>query len=95
MESIYKVIKEPVLTEKSVALKELNKYVFKVDYKATKRDIKKAVEEIFKVKVDNVKIVKMKPKKKRLGRYEGYVSGWKKAIVTLKEGKIEYTDIKK
>jgi large subunit ribosomal protein L23 len=95
MESIYKVIKEPVLTEKSVALKELNKYVFKVDDKATKRDIKKAVEEIFKVKVDNVKIVKMKPKKKRLGRYEGYVSGWKKAIVTLKEGKIEYTDIKK
>jgi|YNPMSStandDraft_2_1061718.scaffolds.fasta_scaffold00427_6 large subunit ribosomal protein L23 len=95
MESIYKVIKEPVLTEKSVALKELNKYVFKVDDKAKKRDIKKAVEEIFKVKVDNVKIVKMKPKKKRLGRYEGYVSGWKKAIVTLKEGKIEYTDIKK
>jgi len=95
MESIYKVIKEPVLTEKSVALKELNKYVFKVDDKATKMDIKKAVEEIFKVKVDNVKIVKMKPKKKRLGRYEGYVSGWKKAIVTLKEGKIEYTDIKK
>jgi large subunit ribosomal protein L23 len=95
MESIYKVIKEPVLTEKSVALKELNKYVFKVDDKATKNDIKKAVEEIFKVKVEDVKIVKMKPKKKRLGRYEGYVSGWKKAIVTLKEGKIEYTDIKK
>jgi large subunit ribosomal protein L23 len=95
MESIYKVIKEPVLTEKSVALKELNKYVFKVDNKATKNDIKKAVEEIFKVKVKDVKIVKMKPKKKRLGRYEGYVSGWKKAIVTLKEGKIEYTDIKK
>mgnify|MGYP001033643096 CR=1 FL=1 len=95
MESVYKVIKEPILTEKSVALKEMNKYVFKVDDNATKNDIKKAVEEIFKVKVRDVKIVKMKPKKKRLGIYEGYRSGWKKAIVTLKEGKIEYTEIKK
>jgi large subunit ribosomal protein L23 len=94
MESPYKVIIEPVLTEKSVSLKEMNKYVFKVANDATKIDIKKAVEEIFKVKVGDVKIVKMKPKKKRIGRFEGYRSGWKKAIVTLKEGKIDYTSIK-
>ncbi|MCX7905719.1 MAG: 50S ribosomal protein L23 [Elusimicrobiales bacterium] len=91
----YRVIIEPVLTEKSVNQKELNKYFFKVSNDANKIEIKKAVEEIFKVKVKDVKIVKMKPKKARLGRFEGYRSGWKKAIVTLKEGKIEYTDIKK
>jgi len=95
MENVYKVIIEPILTEKSVNLKELNKYVFKVADKTTKFDVKRAVEEIFKVKVKDVRIVNMKPKKKRLGRYEGYSSGWKKAIVTLKEGKIEYTDVKK
>ncbi len=90
----YKVIIEPVLTEKSVNLKELNKYVFKVRDDANKIDVKNAVEDLFKVKVKDVKIVKMKPKKARVGRYEGYRKAWKKAIVTLKEGKIEYTDVK-
>lgn len=91
----YKVIIEPILTEKSVNLKEINKYFFKVSNDVNKIEVKKAVEELFKVKVKNVRIVNMKPKKARLGRFEGYRSGWKKAIVTLKEGKIEYTDIKK
>jgi len=91
----YKVIVEPVLTEKSVNLKELNKYIFKVNDNANKISVKHAVEQIFKVKVNDVKIINTKDKKARVGRYEGYRSGFKKAIVTLKEGKIEYTNIKK
>ncbi len=91
----YKVIIEPILTEKSVNQKEMNKYFFKVNNDANKTEIKKAVEEIFKVKVKSVRVVSMKPKKARVGRFEGYRSGWKKAIVTLKEGKIEYTEVKK
>lgn len=91
----YKIIEEPVLTEKSVNLKELNKYMFRVSDDANKISIKQAVEQLFKVKVSDVRIVNTKPKKVRVGRSEGYRSGWKKAIVTLKEGKIEYTDIKK
>ncbi|MEF3279637.1 MAG: 50S ribosomal protein L23 [Elusimicrobiota bacterium] len=91
----YKIIIEPVLTEKSVNLKEQNKYVFKVSDNANKISVKKAVEDLFKVKVGNVRVVNTKAKKARVGRYEGYRSGWKKAIVTLKEGKIEYTDVKK
>lgn len=91
----YKIVLEPVLTEKSVSLKEMNKYVFKVDDNANKNTVKSAIEKIFKVKVSGVRIVNTKDKKARVGRYEGYRSGWKKAIVTLKEGKIEYTDVKK
>lgn len=91
----YKIILEPVLTEKSVGLKEMNKYVFKVVDNANKKSVKYAVEKLFKVKVGDVKIINTKDKKVRVGRYEGYRSGWKKAIVTLKEGKIEYTDVKK
>ncbi|HOJ86213.1 MAG: 50S ribosomal protein L23 [Elusimicrobiales bacterium] len=91
----YKIILEPVLTEKSVNLKEMNKYVFKVNDNANKNSVKQAVETLFKVKVGGVRIVNTKDKKARVGRYEGYRSGWKKAIVTLKEGKIEYTDVKK
>lgn len=91
----YKIILEPVLTEKSVNLKEMNKYVFKVNDNANKNSVKQAVETLFKVKVSGVRIVNTKDKKARVGRYEGYRSGWKKAIVTLKEGKIEYTDVKK
>lgn len=91
----YKIIIEPVLTEKSVDQKEINKYFFKVSSDANKIEVKKAVEELFKVKVKDVRIINMKPKKARFGRFEGYRSGWKKAIVTLSEGKIEYTDVKK
>lgn len=92
--SPYKVIIEPILSEKSVNLKEMNKYMFKVCDDANKISIKNAVETLFKVKVRDVRVINTKDKKKRMGRYEGYRSGWKKAIVTLKEGKIEYTNIK-
>lgn len=76
-----------MLTEKGTALKEAdNKVIFKVAKEANKIEIKKAVEEIFKVKVDSVATINCKGKKKRLGRFEGRRPDWKKAIVTLKKG---------
>lgn len=84
------IIVKPLITERSVADMEFNKYTFKVDLKANKIDIKHAVEEIFKVKVLDVKTMIVKGKVKRMGRFEGKRPDWKKAIVTLKEGdKIE------
>lgn len=76
-----------MLTEKGTALKEAdNKVMFRVAKEANKIEIKKAVEEIFKVKVDSVATINCKGKKKRLGKFEGKRPDWKKAIVTLKKG---------
>lgn len=87
MKTSYEVLREPLLTEKGTILKESNNQVlFRVASDANKIEIKRAVEEIFKVKVDNVRTMTCKGKKKRMGRYEGRRSDWKKAIVTLKEG---------
>lgn len=83
------IILEPVITEKATKLKDQNKYLFKVRKKANKRQIKLAVEEIFKVKVESVNTQLVRGKIKRLGRFEGKRPDWKKAIVKLKEGKIE------
>jgi len=63
-----------------------NKYSFEVDRKANKTEIKQAIEAIFKVKVKKVQTLQMPAKPKRLGRYVGKRSAWKKAIVTLEEG---------
>ncbi len=88
---LYNVIKEPIITEKSMALKEKeNKYVFACDLRANKIEIKNAVEKFFNVKVVNVATTNVKPKAKRVGQYAGFKSGYKKAIVELAEGnKIE------
>jgi large subunit ribosomal protein L23 len=87
MKSVYQVLVCPMLTEKGTLLKETdNKVLFKVAKDANKIEIKKAVEEIFKVKVDRVATMNYKGKKKRMGRYEGRRADWKKAIVKLKEG---------
>ncbi len=84
---LYNVLLAPLLTEKGTVLKEKdNKVVFRVARDANKIEIKKAVEEILKVKVDRVTTINYKGKKKRLGRFEGKRPDWKKAIVTLKEG---------
>jgi large subunit ribosomal protein L23 len=80
------VIIEPLVTEKSTALTEQKKYSFVVDKRADKIEIKKAVEEIFGVKVKSVNTLSVKRKPKRLGVHRGYRPGWKKAIVTLHEG---------
>ncbi len=88
----YHIIKRPVITEKSTDLRELGNYVvFEVDKRATKPQIKKAVEELFNVRVISVKTMIVPGKVKRLGRSVGRVPSWKKAIVKLKEGdKIEF-----
>lgn len=83
------IIKRPVITERSADLMQMDKYTFDVDVKANKTQVKYAVEEIFDVKVDKVNIMNVKPKKKRMGRYEGYTNRRRKAIVTLKEGSID------
>lgn len=83
----YEVIKRPIITEKFTRLKEKeNKYIFVVDKKANKQEVKQAIEELFKVKVEKVNTAIFPGKKRRLGVHEGYRPDWKKAIVTLKEG---------
>ena len=87
MKSNYRdVIKAPIITEKSAALAQNNVITFSVDVNANKTQIKQAVEKIFDVKVESVNTVNVKPKKKRVGRYEGKTNKVKKAIVKLKEG---------
>ena len=80
------ISKAPVITEKSQAAQAEGKYTFKVDPKATKLEIKAAVEKIFNVKVTDVRTMNVKPKKRRVGRYTGLTNRTKKAIVTLAEG---------
>lgn len=81
------VIKAPIITEKSANIQaEGKKVVLKVDKNANKVQIRQAVESAFGVKVKSVNTVNVRPKKKRVGRYEGTTKAHKKAIVTLAEG---------
>ncbi|ERJ12386.1 50S ribosomal protein L23 [Haloplasma contractile] len=80
------VIKRPIITEKSSDMMAENKYTFEVDRNANKLEVKYAVEERFDVEVEKVNIMNVKPKKRRVGRYQGYTPAVKKAIVKLKEG---------
>ena len=77
------IILAPVITEKSVSAMADKKYTFRVANDTNKIEIAKAVEEIFGVKVAKVNTISMKGKKRRMGRFEGYTSDWKKAVVTL------------
>ena len=88
------IILAPVITEKSVAGLSEKKYTFRVADGSNKIEIAKAVEEIFGVKVAKVNTISMKGKKRRMGRFEGYTSDWKKAVVTLTEDSktIEFFD---
>lgn len=85
------VIKAPVVTEKSSSISSNEgRYVFKVDPKANKVQIKQAIESIFHVKVASVNTITGKPRYKRVGKYPGMTHQFKKAVVTLKPGnKIE------
>lgn len=81
------VLLEPVVTEKVSALASTGKtYVFKVNKKANKIEIKDAVEKTFGVKVSNINTLITKPKAKRVGKHAGQTKTYKKAIVTLKDG---------
>ena len=83
----YQIIVRPLLTERSTILKEkFNQYVFEVSTSATKPDIKRAVQEIFKVKVERVRTMNVLGQMKRVGRSQGKRPDWKKAIVTLGGG---------
>jgi len=83
MKSPYDIIRRPIITERTSELMEDKKYVFEVDRRVNKTEIKQAVEAIFKVKVTSVNTINVPGKPKRYGRYSGYTSEWKKAIVTL------------
>ena len=80
------VIIRPVITEHSYDMMEKNTYTFEVAKEANKVEIRQAVEQIFKVKVQAVNTMRYEGKMKRLGRTQGRRSDWKKAIVTLKPG---------
>ncbi|MEK7279176.1 MAG: 50S ribosomal protein L23 [Nitrospirota bacterium] len=85
--SPYDILIKPLLTEKMTALKESqNRISFVVDKRANKIEVKKAVEEAFKVKVAAVNVMNLLGKKKRLGKFAGKRPDWKKAIITLKKG---------
>jgi large subunit ribosomal protein L23 len=85
------IVRKVLITEKGTALRELrNQYFFEVARDANKIDIKRAIENIFKVKVDNVRTMQVRGKVKRQGRWLGRRNDWKKAIVTLQpDQKIE------
>ncbi len=88
MKDPYDIIQTVCLTEKATLLSEtLNQYVFRVSLKATKPQIKQAIEEIFKKKVTSVNTCRYEGKlRRKRTAQEGRTSHWKKAIVTLKEG---------
>jgi large subunit ribosomal protein L23 len=83
----FDVIRRPIDTEKLNRLRDReNKYGFEVDMRASKTEVKQAVESLFKVKVTDVKTAIVRGKRRRIGRSEGMRPTWKKAVVTLKEG---------
>jgi large subunit ribosomal protein L23 len=95
MKNMYEVIRRPLITEKTTALKETQRSLcFEVHRDASKPEIKKAVETLFGVKVADVRVANVHGKVKRQGRYMGRRSDWKKAYVVLKQGEkmIEFFD---
>lgn len=103
--SVWDILKSPVVTEKSVILKEESSdedsgrvagqvLTFRVDKKAAKPEIRAAIEEIFNVKVAKVRTVQYEGKMKKRGRHEGRRASWKKAYVTLKKGEplVDYAE---
>ena len=89
------IIIAPVVTEKSNDELQQGKYTFKVNKKATKVEIAKAVEKLFGVKVLKVNTVSVKGKEKRVGAHTGFTSDWKKAIVTIDTNPEEKTYLAK
>jgi large subunit ribosomal protein L23 len=93
MSTSYDIIRRPVITEKGLTLKEQDKTLcFEVSNRASKTQIKEAIERIFKVKVQAVRTMNVPGKERRRGKFTGYRPDWKKAYVTLRDGEkmIEY-----
>lgn len=82
----YDIISKPVITEKSMAAMSEGKYTFRVHVSANKVQIRRAVEEVFNVKVADVKTIRLEGKTKRVGVHIGKRADYKKAIITLAEG---------
>ena len=82
----YDIIFAPIITEKTASMEGEGKYVFKVDVRANKTQIKQAIEKTFNVKVESVNTMNNHPKDRRVGRYTGKTNRYKKAIVKLAEG---------
>ena len=80
------IVKRPIITEKTQAMMNENKYTFEVPMDANKVEIRQAIEAIFNVKVERVNTVRVLGKTKRMGRFQGKRSDYKKAIVKLVEG---------
>ena len=80
------LVLRPIVTEKATMLLEQNKYVFEVILKATKPEIKAAIESLFEVKVRSVNTMRPPRKKRRVGKFLGYKPNYKRAIITLAEG---------
>ena len=86
----YEVLHSPHVTEKATKLSEENKYVFKVSKKTNKNQIKNSVEHTYGVDVEEIRVINIPKKKRRIGRHTGWRKGYKKAIVRVKKGqKIE------
>ena len=94
MKTAYDIILKPVITEAAIENIQQKKYTFRVANDANKIEIKKAIEEIFKVEVEKVTTINMKKKPRRMGYNYGFTSEWKKAIVKLTEDSktIEFFD---
>ena len=92
MKYAHDIIRKPIISERSMEVvfdregNEIKKYTFEVPVNANKVEIKKAVEEVFGVKVAAVNTMRVMGKVKRMGRFEGRRASWKKAIVTLEKG---------
>lgn len=85
--NVYQVLKRPILTEKTDFQRDNNQYIFEVDRRANKHQIKDAVETIFGVKVEAVNTMTIKPKQRRMGRRMVVTRpSWKRAVVTLASG---------
>jgi len=80
------IIKKPWITEKATGLTAANKYVFLVKEKASKPEIKKAIQALYKVDVTAVNVVNRAPKQKRYMNKRGFQEGYRKAIVTVRDG---------
>ncbi len=90
LRGIYKILKEPHISEKATVLTGQNKYVFKVYPRANKIEVKKAIENLYGVRVKNINIVNVHRKRRMLRGIKGFKTGYKKAIATLEKGeKIE------
>lgn len=85
--NVHQVIRRPLITEQSTKLKELaNTVCFEVDPAANKIEVKAAIEQLFRVKVDSVRLANRRGKMKRMGRFSGHRRDWKKAYVRLVAG---------